>query len=91
MNLSSIVVPKAVVIKPLSYNENSEEIELRMLLELVSNKGLKALTIEELSRLHTLLEAKDYGENKKAVKSKRKLLKQINSAIYDRHRPRRFL
>ena len=80
------------MIKSLNQSENSgEEVELRRLLEIVSDKGLKALTIEELSRLHALLEAKDYGENKKAVKSKGKLLKQINSAIYDKHRPRRFL
>ena len=80
-----------MVIKPLNYKENSEDIELKRLLELVSDKGLKALTIDELIRLHALLEAKDYGENKKAAKSKRKLLKQINTAIYDRHRSRRFL
>lgn len=65
--------------------------ELKSLLQAVSDKGLKVLTIPELDRLRTLLEAKDYGDNKKADKSKRKLLKQINSAMYDRHRPRRFL
>lgn len=65
--------------------------ELKSLLQAVSDKGLKVLTIPELDRLRTLLEAKDYGDNKKADKSKRKLLKQINSAMYDRHRTRRFL
>jgi hypothetical protein len=38
---------------------------------------------EELGRLRILLQAKDYGDNKKVVKSKAKLLKQINSAFYD--------
>jgi hypothetical protein len=47
---------------------------------------LKELTISELSRLQGLLEAKDYGEDKSAVKSKKKLLKQINSAIYEKYR-----
>jgi len=72
----------------LTYDDGEE---LKSLLQAVSNKGLKVLTIPELDRLRTLLEAKDYGDNKKADKSKRKLLKQINSAMYDRHRPRRFL
>ena len=64
--------------------------ELSRLLKLVSDKGLKVLDLTELDRLRALLEAKDYGDNKKAAKSKAKLLKQINSAFYDRHRPRRF-
>jgi len=72
----------------LTYDDGEE---LKSLLQAVSDKGLKVLTIPELDRLRTLLEAKDYGDNKKADKSKRKLLKQINSAMYDRHRPRRFL
>ena len=59
-------------------------------MKLVSDKGLKVLDLSELDRLRALLEAKDYGDNKKAAKSKAKLLKQINSAFYDRHRPRRF-
>jgi hypothetical protein len=52
---------------------------------------LKALDLVELDRLRILLEAKDYGDNKKANKSKAKLLRQINSSFYDSHRPRRFL
>jgi hypothetical protein len=74
-----------------SHYESDDAIELRALLQVVSDKGLKALAIEELERLRVLLEVKDYGENKKADKSKRKLLKQINSAIYDKHHPRRLL
>jgi hypothetical protein len=71
--------------------EDGEEAELRRILGIVSDKGLKTLDPIALDRLRTLLQAKDYGDNKKAIKSKAKLLKQINSAFYDRHRPRRFL
>ncbi len=75
----------------MSHYDSDDEIELRALLKTVSDKGLKALTIAELDRLRGLLEAKDYGDNKRADKSKRKLLKQINSTFYDRHRPSRLL
>ncbi len=75
----------------MSHYDSDDEIELRTLLKTVSDKGLKALTIAELDRLRGLLEAKDYGDNKRADKSKRKLLKQINSTFYDRHRPSRLL
>jgi hypothetical protein len=71
-------------------NENSNESELGRLLQLVSKRGLKALDIADLDSLRTLLEAKTY-KDKKAVKSKEKLLKQINKAFYDRHNPRRLL
>jgi hypothetical protein len=73
----------------LGYREN--DAELGRLLGIVSDKGLKALDLIALDRLRTLLQAKDYGDNKKAQKSKTKLLKQINSAFYDSHGPRRFL
>jgi hypothetical protein len=73
--------------KELSSEANGE---LERLLGIVSDKGLKGLDIAELDRLRTLLQAKDYGDNKKANKSKSKLLKQINSSFYDRERPRRF-
>lgn len=75
----------------MAYDESGDGEELRRLLRVVSDKGLQVLTIAELDRLRALLEAKDYRDNKKADKSKRKLLKQINSAMYDRHRPRRIL
>jgi hypothetical protein len=77
--------------KDLSYNENGDDVELVRLLRIVSDKGLKTLDMIELDRLRILLLAKDYGDNKKSNKSKVKLLKQINNAFYDRHRPRRFL
>jgi hypothetical protein len=64
-------------------NENSES-ELNRLLAIVSKKGLKALDLAELELLRGSLEAKNYVD-KKANKSKEKLLKQINSAFYDSH------
>ena len=67
----------------------SEGDELRRLLEIVSRKGLKALSVAELDTLRTLLAAKDYGTNKKADKSKKKLLRQINAEFYNKHSPRR--
>jgi len=75
----------------MSYGEDGYEDELGRLLGIVSDKGLKALDLVELDSLRLLLKAKDYRNNKKANKSKAKLLKQINSAFYDSHRPRRFL
>jgi hypothetical protein len=63
--------------------------ELRGLLEAVSDKGLKVLSIAELDRLRALLVEKDYGEKKKADKARKKLLKKINAEMFDRHSPRR--
>ena len=45
-------------------------------------KGI--LTLEQLIRLEELVEKKDYTHEKKANKSKRKLLKEINIEIYRR-------
>lgn len=64
--------------------------ELNRLLGIVSKKGLKVLELAELDMLRTLLENKNYENNKNANKSRAKLLKQINLAFYDRHKPRRF-
>ena len=68
--------------------ENSEGTELARLLGIVSSKGLKALDLNDLETLRVLLEAKSYTD-KKAIKSKEKLLKQINTAFYDSHNRRR--
>lgn len=64
--------------------------ELRSLLEIVSDKGLNVLSIAELDKLRILLITKDYGRNKKADRSRKKLLKKINAEMFDRHSPRRF-
>lgn len=60
-----------------------EDIERVKLLQTVSQKGLKALSLEQLKRLQILVEKKDYSHSKKAHKSKMKLLARINVAIYE--------
>ena len=60
------------------------------LLDLVSKKGLKILELEDLKQLQILVETKDYTHNKKAQKSKVKLLAKINAAIYDIEERKKF-
>ena len=56
------------------------------LLNLITKKGhLKNLNPDQLVELEELLKKKDYSHDKKADKSKQKLLKQINIEIYKRH------
>ena len=56
------------------------------LLNLVTKKGgMKNLSLDQLVLLDKLLKKKDYSNEKKAEKSKQKLLKQINIEIYKRH------
>ncbi len=62
---------------------SDDDIERIELLDMVLKKGLKVLTRLQLERLHMLVEKKDYSNNKKAQRSKIKLLKQISRAIYD--------
>ena len=59
------------------------------LLEVVSKKGLKVLSLADLKELMILVEKKDYSHSKKAQKAKMKLLAQINAAIYDIEEKRR--
>ena len=63
--------------------DNSEDLERLQLLDIVFTKGVNALSREQLERLHDLIEKKDYSHDKKARKSKAKLLKKIGNAIYD--------
>ena len=60
-----------------------EDLERVKLLQIVSKKGLRELSIEQLKRLQILVEKKDYSHSKKAHKSKMKLLTRINVAIYE--------
>lgn len=62
-----------------------EDIERVQLLSKVtsSKHAFKQLTLEELKRLQALVEKKDYSHNKKARKSKMKLLTNINARIYE--------
>lgn len=53
------------------------------LLEVISKKGLKTLSLGDLKELIILVEKKDYSHSKKAQKSKMKLLAQINARVYD--------
>jgi hypothetical protein len=61
----------------------SEDLERVKLLQIVSNKGLKELSLRELKRLQILVNKKDYRHSKKAHKSKMKILARINVAIYE--------
>jgi hypothetical protein len=64
-------------------NISPEDLERVKLLDTVSKKGLKELSIAQLKRLQILVEKKDYSHSKKAHKSKMKLLAKINVAIYE--------
>lgn len=63
---------------------SNDDLERVTLLEVVMSRGIQALSKDELERLHTLLEQKDYSNDTKAQKSKKKLLKKISIAIYDK-------
>ncbi len=60
-----------------------QDLERVKLLQLVTKKGLKELSIKQLKKLQILVEKKDYSHSKKAHKSKMKLLARINVAIYE--------
>jgi len=67
----------------LDYRITPEDKERIKLLEIVSKKGLKELSLKQIKKLQILVEKKDYSHNKKAHKSKMKLLAKINVAIYE--------
>ena len=64
---------------------NDEDMERVKLLQLVSSSKdeFKKLSLEQLKRLQELVEKKDYSHDKKAHKSKVKLLGKINVRIYE--------
>ena len=68
----------------MDYRLTDEDKERIKLLEEVSKKQIKNLSLEKLIRLLELLEKKDYSHEKKANRSKKKLLTQINVEIYKR-------
>ena len=68
----------------MDYRLTEDDKERIKLLEEVSKKQVKNLSLEQLIRLQELLEKKDYSHEKKANKSKKKLLTQINVEIYKR-------
>ena len=68
----------------MDYRLTDEDKERIKLLNEVSENKLKNLSPEQLIRLQELLEKKDYSDQKKADKSKKKLLSEINVEIYKR-------
>ena len=72
----------------MDYRLTPEDKERVKLLQIVSKSGLKELSLEQLEKLRTLVEKKDYSHNKKAEKSKNKLLAKINVAIYEKEEGR---
>ena len=62
--------------------EDRERVELLKLVTSSKNE-FKNLTLDQLSRLQELVEKKDYSHDKKAHKSKVKLLGKINVRIYE--------
>ncbi|MEX2191917.1 MAG: hypothetical protein WD717_00855 [Nitrosarchaeum sp.] len=63
----------------------SEDRERITLLQLISSSKneFKKLSLEQLKRMQELVEKKDYSHDKKAQKSKQKLLNKINTRIYE--------
>jgi len=68
----------------MDYRLTDEDKERIKLLNEVSKNKFKNFSLEQLIRLQELLEKKDYTNQKKAAKSKKKLLSQINVEIYKR-------
>tara|TARA_B100001971_G_scaffold188494_1_gene189874 strand:+ start:619 stop:846 length:228 start_codon:yes stop_codon:yes gene_type:complete len=68
----------------MDYRLTDEDKERIKLLNEISKNKFKNLSLEQLKRLQELVEKKDYGHQKKANKSKKKLLSQINVEIYKR-------
>ena len=66
----------------MDYRLTDDDKERIKLLEEVYKNKFKNFTLEQLIRLQELVEKKDYGNEKKANKSKKKLLTQINVEIY---------
>ena len=68
----------------MDYRLTDDDKERIKFLEEVSKNKFKNFTLEQLIRLQELVEKKDYGHDKKANKSKKKLLTDINVEIYKR-------
>ena len=66
----------------MDYRLTDDDKERIKLLEEVSKNKFKNFTLQQLIRLQELVEKKDYSNEKKANKSKKKLLTQINVEIY---------
>ena len=62
----------------MDYRLTEEDKERIKLLNEVYKNKFKNFSLEQLIRLQELLEKRDYSDQKKADKSKKKLLSQIN-------------
>ena len=62
--------------------EDKERIDLLQIVS-SSKQAFKEMSLEQLERLRELVEKKDYSHNKKAHKSKVKLLSKINVRIFE--------
>ena len=65
----------------MDYRLTDEDKERIKLLNEISKNRFKNFSLEQLIRLQELLEKKDYTNQKKAAKSKKKLLSQINVCL----------
>lgn len=63
-------------------DEDKERVKLLQLVSSSKNE-FKKLSVAQLKRLQELVEKKDYSHDKKAHKSKVKLLGRINVRIYE--------
>ena len=68
----------------MDYRLTAEDKERVKLLDEVAKNKFMNFSLEQLIRLEEFIKKKDYGNEKKAKKSKRNLLKQINIEIYKR-------
>ncbi len=68
----------------MDYRLTAEDKERIKLLDEVTKNKFQNLSLEQLIRLQELVKKKDYSHEKKADKSKKKLLNQINVEIYKR-------
>ena len=68
----------------MDYRLTAEDKERIKLLDEIAKNKFMNFSLEQLIRLQELIEKKCYGKEKKAQKSKRSLLKQINIEIYKR-------
>ena len=68
----------------MDYRLTAEDKERIKLLDEVTRNKFQNLSLEQLIRLQELLQKKDYSHEKKADRSKKKLLYQINVEIYKR-------
>ena len=66
----------------MDYRLTDDDKERIKFLEEISKNKFKNFTLKQLIRLQELVEKKDYSNEKKANKSKKKLLTQINVEIY---------